>query len=210
MGVAPSLGYDQGMDDPAPIDPETLTALKAYAAVARRPTARPWTVAELLMLLDLTTPVTAIMDRLDVPRPVVSRELRRLRRAGFPVPDRPRGWTRSPRTDAIEADLRDGMSDAGAARRHGVTPGRVWEIRNRAGIPASDRALWTDDERALVIALQDRPSKEVGAMLGRTSVAVDRQRRRLIRQGRIRPKAGPPKRQNDAGKTAQNGGTALT
>lgn len=123
------------MDDLPPLDPATLARLTAYAARPRgNRSGRTWTVDELLTLLDGTVPVTAIMDRLGVPRAAVTYELVRLRRAGFPVPARPCGWARSPRSLAIEDDLRAGMTDAEASRRYGVTPVRVWQIRTRAGI----------------------------------------------------------------------------
>ncbi len=108
-------------------------------------------------------------------------------RAGFPVPARPGAWARSPRSLAIEDDLRAGLTDAAVARRHGVSPARVREIRIRAGIPVQPHG-WTEAERTLVIAHQDRSAREVAALLGRTVRAVDGERSRLIRQGRIRAK----------------------
>ncbi len=118
----------------------TLARLEAYASAPRGSrSGRPWTVDEILTLLDGAVPVTAIMDQLGVKRATVTYELVRLRRAGFPVPVRPGNWTRSPWTLAIEADLRAGLTDAEASRRHGVTPVRVWQIRVRAGIPARRR-----------------------------------------------------------------------
>ncbi len=170
-----------------------MAQLHAYAAQPRSPKARPWTVDELLSLLDPAVPVTAIMDRLGVARHIVTFELIRLRRAGFPVPRRPGNWARSPRSLAIEEDLRAGMTGAEVARRHGVTEARVSDIRTRAGIPKRQWA-WTDDERALVIAYQDRPTREVAALVGRTVRAVDTERSRLIAGGRIRPKIARPRR----------------
>lgn len=176
------------MDDPLPLDPATLARLEAYAATPRgNRSARTWTVDELLTLFDPTVPVTAIMDRLGVKRAVVTYELVRLRRAGFPVPDRPSGGARSPRTIAIEDDLRAGMSDAEAARRHGVSPVRVQQVRVRAGLPTT-RRLWTEGDREVLIAHQDRPTRDVAEMVGRPVRAVDAERLQLIAEGRITPK----------------------
>ncbi len=124
---------------------------------------------------------------LNVKRAVVTYELVRLRRAGFPVPERPTGGRRSTRTIAIEDDLRAGLTDAEVARRHGVSPVRAREIRGRAGIPVS-RGAWTDAERAVLIAHQDRPAREVAALVGRTVRAVETERSKLIIEGRIKPK----------------------
>lgn len=119
------------------LDPETLDRLTAYAAQPRGNRAtRAWTVADLLLLLDSAVPVARIATDLGVPRHVVTYELIRLRRAGFPVPDRPSGVRRAPGTRALEADLRAGMTDAEAARWYGVTPARVREVRVWAGIPS--------------------------------------------------------------------------
>ncbi|MBA3277021.1 MAG: hypothetical protein H0T72_14660, partial [Chloroflexia bacterium] len=96
-----------------------------------------------------------------------------LRRAGFAVPERPCNWTRSPRTFTIEDDLRTGMTDAAVARRYGVSPGRINEIRRRAGIPGPLRR-WTEAEREVLIAHQDQPAHAVAALVGRTLRAVDR------------------------------------
>ena len=83
--------------------------------------------------------MSTIAGRLGVKRAVVTYELVRVRRAGFPVPVRPSGGERSSRTLAIAGDLRAGMTDAEASRRYGVTPVRVWQIRTRAGIPVRGR-----------------------------------------------------------------------
>lgn len=172
------------------LDPETLDRLTVYAAAPRGNRAtRTWTVAELRRLLDPAVSVQTIAADLGVPRATVTYELVRLRRTGFPVSRRPSHWTRSPRSLAIEADLRAGMTEAEAARRHGVTPARVREVRIRAGIPVSHRA-WTEDERSVVIIHQDRPTPEVAAMLGRSRRAVDSMRAQLIAEGRIRAKIG--------------------
>lgn len=182
------------MDDLPPLDPATLARLEAYAVEPRvRRTVRPWTVDELMLLLNPAVPVTAIMDRLGVKRAVVTYELVRLRRAGFVVPDRPCSWERSPRTRAIESDLRAGMTATDAARKHGLSPARIREIRVRAGIPARPWA-WTDDERTILVARQDQPTRDVAALLGRTVRAVDAERSRLIGQCRIRPRIQRPRR----------------
>lgn len=129
------------MDEPPPIDPATMAQLLAYAAQPRSPKARPWTADELLSLLDPAVPVTTIMDRLGVARHIVTFELIWLRRAGFPVPRRPGNWARSPRSLAIEEDLRAGMTGAEVARRHGVTASRRPGCRNSAPGPASQLGL---------------------------------------------------------------------
>ncbi len=175
------------------LDPETLDRLTAYAAAPRGNRAtRTWTVAELRRLLDPAVPVQTIAADLGVPRAAMTYELVRLRRAGFAVPRRPSNWTRSARTLTIEADLRAGMSDAEAARWHEVTPAWIREVRIRAGIPVSHRA-WTEDERAVVITHQDRPTREVAAMLGRSRRAVDSIRAQLIAEGQIRAKIVRPR-----------------
>ncbi len=61
----------------------------------------------------------------------------------------------------------------------------------RAGIPARPRA-WTEAERALVIAHQDRPTAEVAALLGRSVQGVDQMRSVLIAEERIRAKIVRP------------------
>jgi len=181
------------VEDPVPVtsDPpilDLLDRLTAYAAAPRGNRAgRTWTLAELLTLFDPAVPVTAIMARLVVKRAVVTYELVHVRRAGFPVPARSSGGERSSRTLAIEGDVRAGRTDAEVAREHGVSPGRVWEIRSRSGI-ATTRRFWTEAERALVIAHQDRPTPEVAALLGRSVRGVDRVRSILITEGRIRAK----------------------
>ncbi len=179
---------------PDPPTPELLDQLAAYAAQpCGNRAVHLWTVDDLLTLFDPTVPVTAIMEALGVTRPVVTYELVRLRRAGFAAPDRPTGGERVPRTRAIEADLRAGMTDAEVARRHGVSGVRVWQVRVRAGIPVQQRA-WTEAERTLVIAHQDRAAREVAAMVGRSVRAVEAERSRLIGHGRIRPKIRRPRR----------------
>lgn len=177
-----------------PLDPDLLDRLTAYAAAPRGNRAgRTWTLAELLTLFDPAVPVTAIMARLGVKRAVVTYELVRLRRAGFPVPVRPGNWARSTRTLAIEGDVRAGMTDADVAREHGVSPVRVWEIRSRAGIPTT-RRFWTEQERVILLAHQDRPAREVAALMNRTARAVETERSRLIIKGRIRPKIVRPRK----------------
>ncbi|MBA2753673.1 MAG: hypothetical protein H0U40_04320 [Chloroflexia bacterium] len=179
------------------LDPATLARLEAYAAERRgNRRGHTWTVIELLPLLDPTVPVRTIAADLGVPRAAVTYELVRLRRAGFPVPERPTGGTRSARTIAIEADLRAGLIDAEAARRHGVSAVRVREVRLRAGIPALSRR-WTEDERAVLIACQARPTPEVAALLGRSVRAIEGERYRLIGQGRIRAKIVRPRKRID-------------
>ena len=63
----------------------------------------------------------------------------------------------------------------------------------RAGIPARPRA-WTEAERALVIAHQDRPTAEVAALVGRSVQWVDQMRSVLMAEGRIRAKIVQPRR----------------
>lgn len=183
------------MDDPTPIDPTTLAQLDAYARQPRgNRSGRTWTVDELLLLLDPTVTVATSMDRLQIEkRAVVTYELVRLRRAGFPVPGRTNGSVRAPRTIAIEDDLRAGLTDAEAARRYEVSPGRINEIRHRAGIRVQHHE-WTDEERALVIAHQDRSAREVAALVGRSVRAVGGLRSQLIAEGRIRPKIVRPRK----------------
>jgi hypothetical protein len=100
------------------------------------------------------------------------------------------------RSEAILADLRAGnMSDAQVARRHGVTRGRVWQIRHAAGIPPSTRppkppvvrspVFWTDDEIAYLIEHADAPMTTVAAALGRSIGAIRGMRERLVKQGRL-------------------------
>ncbi len=140
------------MTEPPPIGPTSLDHLEAYVAEPRiQRTLRPWSMEELVMLLDPAIPVTAIMDQLGVKRAVVTYELVRLRWTGFPVPNRNVGGERSPRSLAIEENLRAGMSDADVDRRHGATPARVHEIQNRANIPPRFWT-WTEAERATLIA----------------------------------------------------------
>ncbi len=167
-----------------PLDPDLLDRLTAYAAAPRGN--RAWTLAELRPLFDPAVPVSTIAGRVGVKRAVVTYELVRVRRAGFPVPVRPSGGERSSRTLAIEGDVRAGMTDADVAREHGVSPVQVWEIRSRAGIPTT-RRFWSEAERALVIAHQRRH------LMGRRwwggpVRGVDRMRSILIAEGRIRSK----------------------
>lgn len=170
--------------------------LAAYAATPRGNRAiRTWTIVELLPLFDPTIPVWTIAEQMGVPRATVTYELVRLRRAGFPVPRRTSGSVRAPRTLAIENDARAGMTDAEASRRHGVSPSRVWEMRRRAGMPVQPRG-WTDEERDLVIAHQDRSAREMAALVGLSVRAVDGLRSQLIGEGRIRPKIVRPRRSN--------------
>lgn len=182
------------MPSDPPLDPDLLDRLTAYAAAPRGNRAgRTWTLAEVLTLFDPAVPVTAIMARLGVKRAIVTYELVRLRRAGFPVPGRSGNWARSPRTLAIEGDVRAGMTDAEVAREHGVSPERVWEIRSRAGIPTT-RRFWTEQERVILLAHQDRPAREVAALMNRTVRAVETERSKLIIKGRIRPKIVRPQK----------------
>ena len=171
------------------VDATMLNRLTAYAAKPRSSRAsRTWTVDDLLPLLDPTVTVAVIAERMGVQRAVVTYELVRMRRAGLPVPDRlMQGGERSARTIAIEADLQFGMTDAEVARKHGVKPPWVREIRMRAGIPPRTRP-WTDDERHVVITLQDWPVQDVAVLLNRPVRAVYTQRQQLIAQGRIQPK----------------------
>lgn len=172
------------MDDTHALDPAMLARLTTYAAQPRgNRSVRRGTVAELVPLLDATVPVGAIAARLGVSRHVVTYELGRLRRSGFPVPDRLSGGVRSPRIIAIEDDLRSGMPDAEATPKHGVTPVRAWLIQDRAGIP-THHWPWTEAERTTLVANQDRSAREVAALLGRTVRAVDTQRQALMREGR--------------------------
>jgi hypothetical protein len=143
--------------------------------------------------------VTEIMARLNIEkRPMVIYELVRLRRAGFAVPERPCNWTRSPRTFAIEDDLRTAMTDAAVARRYGVSPGRINEIRRRAGIPGPLRR-WTEAEWEVLIAHQDQPAHAVAALVGRTRRAVDGERGRLIAKGRMPAKIVRPRGDHEPG-----------
>ena len=161
---------------PYPPPHNVLAPLTAYAALPRGGRAgRTWTVDELLPLLDPTVSVTAIAERMDVKRAVVTYELIRLREAGFPVPERPTGGERSPRAIAIEADLRSGMTNAEAARRPGVQQPWVREIRIRAGIPPRTRP-WSDEERQFLVTHQDRPVRELAELLGRFERVVYSQR----------------------------------
>jgi len=118
-----------------PLDLDPLDRLTAYAAApcGNRAT-RTWTLAELGPLFDPAVPVSTIAGRLGVKRAVVTYELVRVRRAGFRFPVRPSGGERSSRTLAIEDDIRSGMTDAEAARRHGVTPARGSSVRGSGGL----------------------------------------------------------------------------
>ncbi len=87
------------------------------------------------------------------------------------------------------------MTDAEVVRRHGMSPVRVWQVRVRAGIPANSRT-WSDEERALLIAHQDRPAREVAALMNRTVRAVETERSKLIIKGRIRPKIVRPRKRS--------------
>jgi len=127
-----------------PLDPDLLARLIAYAAAPRA--TRTWTLAELRPLFDPAVSVSTIAGRLGVKRAVVTYELVRVRRAGFPVPVRPSGGERSSRTLAIAGDLRTGMSIEDVARKYGLTEPRVREIRIRAGIPVRSRLWSVDDE----------------------------------------------------------------
>lgn len=176
------------------VNRDTLARLTDYAAEPRgNRSGRTWTVDELAPLLDRSAPVAAIAERMNVTRSVVTYELIRMRRAGFPVPDRPARRKRSPRAIAIEDDLRSGLTDAETARRHGVGQPWVREIRLRAGIPPCARS-WTDDERQLVIDHQRLPVHEAAALVGRSVFAVYGERRQLIAAGRIRAKTVRPRR----------------
>jgi len=185
------------MTQPPPDPPPSniLVRLTAYAAAPRgNRSVRTWTIDDLTLLLDPTVCVNQIMARLHIEtRETVTYELVRLRRAGFTVPRRSNGSVRAPRTLAIEADLRAGMTSAEASRQHGVSPARVWEMRVRAGIPARHHGR-TDEERGLVIAHQDRLAREVAELVGRSVRAVDGLRSQLIAEGRIRAKIVRPRR----------------
>lgn len=173
---------------PDPTSSDLQTQLADYAAAPRGNRARrTWTVDELLPLLDPSAPVAAIAARIGVKRAVVTYELLRMRRAGLPVPTRPMGGQRSPRTIAIEDDLRSGMIVADVARKYGLTVPRVREIRIRAGIPPVTRS-WSDQDRQFLITHQDRPVQDLAVLLNRSVRAVYGQRQQLIAQGRIRPK----------------------
>ena len=180
-------------------DPALLARLAAYAATPHGNRAtRTWTIAELRPLFDPAIPVWTIAEQMGVPRATVTYELVRLRRAGFAVPERPCNWTRSPRTFAIEDDLRTGMTDAAVARRYGMSPGRINEIRRRAGIPSLSRR-WTEAEREVLIAHQDQSAHAVAALVGRTLRAVDGERGRLIAQGRMPAKIVRPRGDHEPG-----------
>ena len=84
--------HNPGLDDPAPLNAATLTQLQVYARQPRgNRSTRPWTVNELLTLLDPMVPITAVTDQLGAKRAVVTYELVRLRWAGFSLPIRPCG-----------------------------------------------------------------------------------------------------------------------
>jgi hypothetical protein len=99
------------------------------------------------------------------------------------------------RSDAIVADLRAGTErDVEVARRHGVTPGRVSQIRRAAGLPRraagqpareGSAVYWTDGELAHLVDHADAPVAEVAAALGRSIRAVYEMRHRLAQEGRI-------------------------
>ena len=182
------------MGEVSPTDPAIVAKLDDYARQPRgNCSGRTWTVDELLLLLDPAVPVTAIMERLNVKRAVVTYELVKLRRVGFPVPGGTNGSVRAPRTIAIEDDLRAGLTKSEAGRRYEVSPGRINEIRHRAAILVQHHG-WTDEERTLVIAHQDRSAREVAALVGRSVRAVDGLRSQLIAEGRIRPKKVRPRK----------------
>lgn len=93
------------------------------------------------------------------------------------------------------------MSDGQVARRHGVTRGRVWQIRHAAGIPPWTRppkppavpspVFWTECDLAYLIEHADVPVPEVAAALGRGVPAVYGMRQRLAKEGRLRRRQEP-------------------
>lgn len=170
------------------VDPTILARLEEYAATPRSPQRRPWSVDELLVLLDPAVPITAIVARLGVTRTVVTHEMRRLRRAGFVLPTLPTGALQpTAQMVAIARDVRRGMWDSEAARKYGVTIPAIAYIRRQANIPMRPRR-WTERERDILIANQHLTAGEVASLVGRTAGAVGAERSRLIAEGRLSPK----------------------
>jgi hypothetical protein len=120
----------------------------------------------------------------------------KLERGASPGTDRTDGMEGAgmTRREAILAELED-RSLTEIARRHGVTRGRVGQIRRAAGIPRQSappgpeqhpaRRAWTDEDVAYLIAHADRPVAEVAAALGRSIGAVYENRHRLAKKGRV-------------------------
>jgi hypothetical protein len=107
------------------------------------------------------------------------------------------------RREAILADLQAGVGrDVEIACRHGVTPGRISQIRRAARLPKQSMGrasregasvFWTDDDFTYLIEHADEPVRVLAPALGRSIRAVYEMRRRLIEEGRIPRRRVPMK-----------------
>jgi hypothetical protein len=93
------------------------------------------------------------------------------------------------------------LSDAEVAERTGRSRDMISRSRLQRGVRDLRRPTprpWTEDDIERLVALQDRPTKEVAALLGRTIKAIQNQRHALLRQGRT-----PPRRRQRARRANQ-------
>jgi len=104
------------------------------------------------------------------------------------------GRRREPYTDAELELLADTtLPDTEVARRLGRTVAVVRLSRQQRGIPlvgVRPKRRWTDDEIAVLVAMQDRPLADQAARLGRTRKAVQMAREALIREGTVTDRRG--------------------
>jgi hypothetical protein len=90
------------------------------------------------------------------------------------------------------------LTNAEVAGRTGRSLEVIAQSRRKRGIRGPQHALrpWTEDELERLVALHDRPTREVAALLGRSISAIRNQRHALLRQGRT-----PPRRRRQTRKT---------
>jgi hypothetical protein len=154
-----------------------------------RPKARPvvpWSDHDLAYLI----------DHADQPAAQGAATLGRSRRAVTQMRHRLIAEGRIPRrrVSFTEAELTlladQSLTDAEVAERTGRSRDVITTSRLARGLrhPQRSPRPWTEEELERLVALHDRPTREVAALLGRTVKAIQNQRYALLREGRTPPR----------------------
>lgn len=170
--------------------------LRAYAATPRKAGARVWTLDELRAVCDPSRTAGDVARTLGGSASHVRAEIQRLRKAGIPVPrTNPQVRRRRPRTLAMVADLKAGMSTEEVARTYGVSRQRVSQVRRAYDIATPRRALGPSERTRAIIAdlhmgmLHREIAKKHG--VGTSAVSLTAKRYGIQRYHRRHPARDP-------------------
>lgn len=161
---------------------------------------RAWTKEELLLLLDPSITIREITQKLGTSRGRVNAELKRMRSHGIAVPQRrrpalihrgPLGPQRrlAERDAAIIEAIKSGKTQGEVAETFGLTQPRIAQIWQQSdpddGVIDSAPIRWNPFEISVLISHAGRTHHEIADLLGRTPLAVERMRDRLVKGGVI-------------------------